>query len=524
MRKTLSFFAHSCYNTSGYIFSKEVTVTRNQKKQSLYNVRFAVLMLISLFVVAVVYAAFDHRIDWQIESSTHQRIDEYAVRQKNHITSVLESRYSLLNSYATFFGDELLRDVEAFDKLSRTLLLIGDFDQLLTIDTDGNYRINTGETGHGSNPVGRQLLLSYNQSISRPFRAYYHNNDLCILLSVPLTNDEGTHVGMLSASYTAQRFARLLLQDNYRDAAFSLLTDAEGNLLFSSSASSIFVPDSTSPADKRVVPSSTFFDEESSAAIRASMARREHNLYTIVHNQIEYVVVQTPIEQNNWMLFCMIPTSVLAEDYAAITRLRHLQMFIIFLMMAFIALYTVLHLLRDWRRLRKENAVLTVLASTDSMTGLLNQGTTSENITSELRAHAGEGMLLLLDMDNLKSINDTLGHPIGDRAILVLSDLMRDIFADAPVIGRVGGDEFMIFLSRPRSREVVLEHIRQLQSRLNEAMKNDLPARLTLHCSVGLAYARPGDDYTSLYSRADVALYHIKRHGKDGYCFFEDLA
>ena len=481
-------------------------------------------MLLSMFLVASVFVAFSHRIDRQIGTSTHQRIDEYAVRQKNYISTVLESRYSLLNSYATFFGDELFSNSEEFDKLARTLLLVGDFEHLLLIDKDGNFLIDTGESGHGNNPVGRQLLLSYSQSISRPFRAFYQNNELCILLSVPLCNDEGEHTGMLSASYTAQHFGRLLLQDNYREAAFSLLTDAEGNLLFSSSANNIFVPDNTSPEEQRIVPSPTFFDQESAAAIRSSMERREHNLYEVSHNGIDYIVVQTPIEQNNWLLFCMIPTSVLAEDYEAITNLRHMQMITIFLLMAFIALYTVLHLMRDWHRLRKENAMLTVLASTDSMTGLLNQGTTSENITNELIAHAGEGMLLLLDMDNLKNINDTLGHPIGDRAILVLSTLMRDIFSDASVIGRVGGDEFMIYLSRPRSREEVLAHIRQLQTKLNEAMKSDLPAKLTLHCSVGAAYARPGDDYTSLYSRADVALYHVKHHGKDGYCFFEDIA
>lgn len=507
-----------------YVRRKEVIITKSQKKQSLYNLRFTTLMLISLIFITLVFTIFAHRIDRQIELSTHQRIDEYAVRQKTYISSILDSRYTMLSSYATYFGDGLISNDAEFDKLSRTLMLVSDFDHLLTIDKEGNFRISSGETGHGNNPVGRQLLLSYDQSISRPFRAFYHDNELCILFSVPLTNDEGEHVGILSASYTAQRFGRLLLQDSYRDSAFSLLTDAEGNLLFSSSASSVFVPDSTSPADQRIVPSPTFFDEESAAAIRASMARREHNLYTVAHNGIDYVVVQTPIEQNNWMLFCMIPTSALAEDYEAITRLRHMQMIIISLTLALVAFTIILHMLRDWKRLRTENAMLTVRASTDSMTGLLNQGTTSEQITSELKTHLGEGMLLLLDLDNLKGINDTLGHPIGDRAILVLSDLMREIFADASVIGRIGGDEFMIFLPKPRSREDVRGHIKALQARLNDAMKDDLPARLTLRCSVGAAYAKLGDDYTSLYSRADVALYHVKRHGKDGHCFFEDIA
>lgn len=497
---------------------------KSNKKEFLYNAGFSVLMLVSLFMLAFVYMAFSHRIDRQIETYTHQRIETYAARQKEYISTVLESRYALLNAYATYFGDELLSNADQFDKLARTLLLVSDFDHLLTLSRNGFYRISTGESGYNGSPVSKQLMLSYGQSISQPFRAYYQNNELCILLSVPLTNDEGEDVGFLSASYSAQRFGRLLLEDDYRESSYSLLTDAKGNLLFSSSASAIFVPDSLSPYEKRVVPSPTFFDEESAAAVRASMARREHNLYAIHHDGIDYVVVQTPIEQNSWMLFCVIPTSALAEDYAVIMDLRHMQMIAICLILSLIAVLLVVHLLRGWRRLRRENVMLSVLASTDSMTGLLNQGTTSDKITSELNAHAGEGMLLLLDMDNLKTINDTLGHPIGDRAILILSDLMRSIFADAPVIGRVGGDEFMVFLNSPGSRAAILEQIEQLQAGLNQAMKDDLPPHLTLHCSVGAAYAKPNDDFTSLYSRADVALYHVKRHGKGGYCFFDDIA
>ena len=482
-------------------------------------------MLTSLLLIAAIFFWFGSRIDRQIEESTHARMEEYAAQQEVYISTVLDSRYRMLSAFSTYFGDDLLSSPAAFQKLSRTLLQAGDFDHILTIDKDGNYCINTGETGQGNNPIGRQLLLSREQSISRPFRAFYHNNEQCVLFSVPLTDDEGNNAGMLCASYTAQRFARLLLQESHRESAFSLLTDAEGNLLFSSSSTHLFIPDSNSPADQRVVPSPSFFDEESSAAIRQSMARREDNLYTVTHDGVEYVLVQTPLAQNNWILFCMIPTHSLAADYDFITQLRHMQLLLISLILVLDALLLCARLLRDWRRLSRENSVLCVRASTDSMTGLLNQGTTSATIASELLAHGGEGVLLLLDLDNLKGINDTMGHPIGDRAILLLSEMMQDIFSDAAVIGRIGGDEFMIYLNKAGSRDDLRKRINLLRQQMNTAMKTriDLPDELSLHCSVGAAYAKPGDDYASLYSRADIALYHVKRHGKDGYYFFEDI-
>ena len=497
-----------------------------KRKRDLPNLSISALMLTSLFLVAAVFLFFSIRIDRQIETNINARIDEYAAQQKSYISTILESRYALLNAFSTYFGDDLLENEKDFDKLARTLLLAGDFDHILTIDTEGNYRINTGEFGQGDNAAGRQLLLSREQAISRPFRAFYHNNELCVLFSVPLADDEGNVAGMLCACYTAQRFGRLLLQDSYRDAAFSLLTDAEGNLLFSSSRNAIFVPDSSSAADQRIVPSPTFFDEAASAEIRASMARREHNLYNVSHNGIDYVLVQTPLDQNNWLLFCMIPTQSLAEDYKFITQLRHIQLLCIVLILIAVSLILILILLREGRRLKRENSVLSVRANTDSMTGLLNQGTTSATISAELVEHEGAGVLLLLDLDNLKGINDTLGHPIGDRAILLLSELLQSIFTTASVIGRIGGDEFMVYMSRPGSREDVRKKIHTLQDEMNTTMRRqmDLPDELPLHCSVGAAYARPGDDYSSLYSRADIALYHVKRHGKDGYYFFEDIS
>ena len=164
--------------------------------------------------------------------------------------------------------------------------------------------------------------------------------------------------------------------------------------------------------------------------------------------------------------------------------------------------------------------MLSLRATTDAMTGLLNREATQAIIETALSSGQAGALLLLLDMDNLKDINDTHGHPIGDRAILVLTEQLRAIFPNADAIGRIGGDEFMIFLRGVGSEAQARAQLETLRQRLVQASQGK---RATLRCSVGGAFVRPGEDYASLYRRADEALYYVKRHGRDGYAFYKDM-
>ena len=172
------------------------------------------------------------------------------------------------------------------------------------------------------------------------------------------------------------------------------------------------------------------------------------------------------------------------------------------------------------RELREENTMLSLRATTDAMTGLLNREATQAIIETALSSGQAGALLLLLDMDNLKDINDTHGHPIGDRAILVLTEQLRAIFPHADAVWRIGGDEFMIFLRGVGSEAQARAQLETLRQRLVQASQNK---RATLRCSVGGAFVRLGEDYASLYRRADEALYYVKRNGRDGYAFYKDM-
>ncbi len=159
------------------------------------------------------------------------------------------------------------------------------------------------------------------------------------------------------------------------------------------------------------------------------------------------------------------------------------------------------------------------LADFDGMTGVYNKTATEELIAGSLARGSGACALLIGDIDNLKTINDTLGHIQGDIAIKRVATLLHSQFRQTDIVGRIGGDEFAVFVSditEKRIRDTLVAFMRRLSSvRIGE--RGDFP----VHSSIGVAVGTHGaDTYRELFSRADKALYHVKRNGRDNFAFY----
>ena len=169
--------------------------------------------------------------------------------------------------------------------------------------------------------------------------------------------------------------------------------------------------------------------------------------------------------------------------------------------------------LRDIDTIKKEQRKLYDKSRLDSLTGLLNKVSTQEEITKKITEGLVEGVsaLIMIDIDDFKSINDVYGHLVGDKVIIAIANILKSSFRNEDVAGRVGGDEFQVFMSGILDREMVVERV----ASIIEKVKNIPVASVAV--SVGIAFTSESETYNVLYNKADSALYSAKRNGKNRY-------
>ncbi len=161
-------------------------------------------------------------------------------------------------------------------------------------------------------------------------------------------------------------------------------------------------------------------------------------------------------------------------------------------------------------------------ARKDQLTGLFNKATT-ENLIKETLLHTLDGTkhaLFIVDIDNFKNINDKLGHMNGDLVLAELSEGLKPLFRSDDIIGRVGGDEFFVFLKNYRPLDILYEKSKEV-CKLFHKTYSENGFSVEISASIGISlYPEHGKDFDTLYKCADAALYSTKERGKNGLTIF----
>lgn len=159
----------------------------------------------------------------------------------------------------------------------------------------------------------------------------------------------------------------------------------------------------------------------------------------------------------------------------------------------------------------------------DPLTRLYNKVAVGEAVKDFIAAKpGGTHVLFLIDIDNFKRINDTYGHSAGDKMIYSIAQVIRKQFRVSDIVGRVGGDEFLVFMKNTSMPDAV-EKARLLCLETQKQLVGDSgESGVTL--SVGLSvYGVDGWDYAELFELADRAMYHTKRSGKNNFSLAENV-
>ncbi|SFC85606.1 diguanylate cyclase domain-containing protein [Clostridium uliginosum] len=176
----------------------------------------------------------------------------------------------------------------------------------------------------------------------------------------------------------------------------------------------------------------------------------------------------------------------------------------------------------DKEKRKTEN--LLFKAQRDSLTELYNKGTVQQIIENYIDNDGinGKHALFMIDIDDFKSINDNLGHLFGDSVLHEVSLAISNVFTKDDVVGRVGGDEFMVFLKNVDSEELILKKADDLVQAFKKIFTGE-NLKYKVSGSVGIArYPYDGENFNELFINADKALYSAKNQGKDNYCIFSN--
>lgn len=192
--------------------------------------------------------------------------------------------------------------------------------------------------------------------------------------------------------------------------------------------------------------------------------------------------------------------------------------------LGFVALiFLVVILLRNHMVVLKQREEMRKLSSTDPLTGVANRRQlilSGEIEFSKTGSKKGKFSVLMVDIDNFKSINDAWGHPAGDQVIKCLTDSMLLNFRNTDIVGRLGGDEFAVFMPETDSENACV-----WANRLREIIegsadvKSDNGTQLRFTVSIGVASSEAGDtSFEEILACADKALYDAKCNGRNRVC------
>lgn len=168
---------------------------------------------------------------------------------------------------------------------------------------------------------------------------------------------------------------------------------------------------------------------------------------------------------------------------------------------------------------KKEEQKMYVAAKMDRMTMLLNRETTMESIRSILaQEYDRTHVLYMIDIDNFKMLNDTLGHQTGDEFLIALSAELKKVFRESDVVGRIGGDEFFALMRNVNGMHKMVEKGKELLSTIQQVCT--AYPNIPLSGSIGISiYPENGKSLDALYAEADAALYQAKKKGKNQFVF-----
>ncbi len=337
-----------------------------------------------------------------------------------------------------------------------------------------------------------------------------------IVLVVPLENSSLQNILLY---YSVENIKEHLKMDTEFDSkAFAALISADGSIIAHNDIDTEFFSKDNL---WKAVEDTAYANSVSGA--RVQIKNHVDGTIQVKAGKEERTLVYHPIEINDWALIIGINQDYVDEHQnghwkTTSTMLMQLLSVLVF-SLGVMAVMNIISKKKDAekdRRLREK-------ADTDLLTGLNNKLATERKIKAYIEENPNTlGMMFVLDIDNFKKINDTMGHAFGDEVLRSFGNQIGAVFRVTDIIGRTGGDEFTIFLKFLKDDTNTLREAEKLIQFFKDFTTGEY-VKYSPTASIGAAvFPTHGTDFDSLYKAADKALYKAKQRGKNQLAFYDD--
>lgn len=434
------------------------------------------IMAISIFLIALVVGIFIFYsgVQHSIAKNSQERISTNVSRQSEHLRTIFNINYQYLNEIAWQIGkSEPLISQNNIDRLE-AIVEKTDLERAALIEPDG--------TAHYDNGVVKDLAYR------RYFKEAMSGKET---LSDPLESsvDQQTLVVKQDGTIIAQEEGD---SQQKREISYG------GNLLN-------YYEEKNINQTQTLNMLKSDFKEGKEGLVQLGLDDTSKS---------DYYLAYTPLGMNDWMICYIVPVKAAQKSYSFIRKYEAI------FMLAFCVLVTVL-IIYIVRKNSADKAELLRYTQRDALTGLYNKDTTQRLIQNIVQEEAGQHAFIILDIDYFKSVNDNFGHIVGDKVLQTFGRFLQSQFREYDVVGRIGGDEFVILMCNLANTDVVEIKIQNLLKQVGSIRVEEMgEQKMTI--SVGIAFApQHGSSFMDLYRKADHALYQTKRAGKNGYSLYQ---
>ena len=470
-----------------------------------------------VFAIAASLIVFFFCAQKSIDQNSQNIMRNDVSRQSEHLYSVLETHFQYLNVVAAEIGKNGADDLTCDENMELITKLKEDteLEHTALIGPTGIAHYETGKYADVSSRRYFQEGISGKQTLSDPLESSI-DKETRVVLGVPVYSGSEV-IGVLGGSYNVTALSHTMFNDTFGGVGYTLIVNRDGDIIAYDG----------DDAYRQISYGDNFFEffsqkrfskENELDDIRADFKAGRDGIITMRNpgsNGASQYMAYTDVGMNDWMICYVIPVAAAQKQYDFIVRNE------IFLMIAFF-IFVVIFTGYIVKKSNLRNAELLKTSQTDQLTGLYNKITTEKLIEKYIQDdQENTGTFFIMDVDHFKGINDNYGHLVGDMVLKQFAAFINTHIADEAVAGRIGGDEFVVFVPKLSDRKKICDLAGELVDQAALLHFEEMDHGISI--SMGIAVCPDqGKDFMTLYRHADSALYESKRNGKNQYTLCSD--